>query len=95
MKTILQIAEEEGFVFHKGDCANFYTTYPEQLERFAARILAEQKEKCSDALESEKVDYATSKDLGDLAYNTALDHGIAAIRNASPESDIEKCRRCT
>jgi len=76
MKTIRQIAEEEGAV-KSFVSQGYYLLDNATLERFAARIRAEQK-----ALDEQICD-----DMPDhcIPYECA-----EAIRNASPESDIDQ-----
>ena len=60
MKTILQIAEDEGFTEIEATSVQAYSCTREELERFAARIRAEQKEKdaniCEEMLSYEEDD---------------------------------------
>lgn len=57
----------------------------DQLTAFADRIRAQQREADVKTCEAERVDYATTGDATDAAYNLAIDHCTAAIR--SPAAD--------
>jgi len=82
MKTILQIAEEEGAikkhwrVIVGDEDYDTFTFTTEELERFVARIRAEQK--------------ALDAQICDAMPDHCIPYECAeAIRNASPESDID------
>jgi len=108
MKTILQIAEEEGAVLTVSLVDRYWkndggaTFQKEALERFAARIRAAQQaeidrlmlEFCPLEMTEEQIaNWAKHQVPVDAKTQALIDK--AAIRNASPESDIDQATRTT
>lgn len=61
-----------------------------KMEAIFAEYAAETREQCAQIAESEKVDYEATKDEGDLAYNSAIEHVAAAIRSIAQQDSANE-----
>jgi len=68
--NILQIAEEEGFTEIEATSVQSYSCTRDELERFAARIRAEQKEKSAKIFMFEPSEMWMARDAADAIRNS-------------------------
>lgn len=94
-EEIIALAKESELVeFTNLECTESEVTWifgRDELVAFARAIADLQKDTDARICENEKVNYAATGDLGDLTYNTAIEHCINAIR--SPETDLDEALR--
>ena len=57
-----------------------YVAKVDELERFAQLVAAAVKEECAKVCSAEKIDYGSTQDDSDAAYNMAVAHCVSAIR---------------
>jgi len=86
MKTILQIAEEEGFTEIEATSVPAYSCTRDELERFAARIRTEQKAEIDRLM----LEFCPNEMTEDQKANWSKRQ--CAV---SPESDIDQATRTT